>query len=93
MVLSRCLAWSHHISSLITINNDREQRTKEHPRTPDVHRKCSKRAWDGLMKIWRRELHKYDPASAAGEASDEVSLDDVGLDIDLGDELDFDLDE
>ena len=45
------------------------------------------------MKIWRRELHKYDPASAAGEASDEVSLDDVGLDIDLGDELDFDLDE
>ena len=74
--------------NLLEINS--EQRTKEQPRTPDVHRKCSKRAWDGLMKIWRRELHKYDPASAAGEASEEVALDDdAGLDIDLDDELDY----
>jgi hypothetical protein len=53
---------NNYIIIIIIIIIIRDQRTKEHPRTPDCQRKQSKRAWDGLLKIWRRSLHKYDPA-------------------------------
>jgi len=36
----------------------------EHPRTPDVARKCSKRSFDGTIRKWRRMLHKYDPTGS-----------------------------
>lgn len=39
----------------------REQRTKEHPRTPPKHIKYSRRAWDGLVRVWRKKLHVFDP--------------------------------
>jgi hypothetical protein len=42
----------------------RESRTKEHPRTPDIHRKHTKRGFDGLVRLWRVALHKYDPEPA-----------------------------
>ncbi|KAJ3275323.1 Oocyte-specific histone RNA stem-loop-binding protein 2 [Terramyces sp. JEL0728] len=32
-----------------------------HPETPDKYSKCSKRAWDGLVRSWRRKLHLWDP--------------------------------
>lgn len=32
----------------------------EHPKTPPMHLKYSRRAWDGLIKIWRKKLHEYD---------------------------------
>uniref|UniRef100_A0A182QLG1 Histone RNA hairpin-binding protein RNA-binding domain-containing protein n=1 Tax=Anopheles farauti TaxID=69004 RepID=A0A182QLG1_9DIPT len=38
-------------------------RTNEHPRTPQKHMKYSRRAWDGLVKIWRKQLHCFDPNS------------------------------
>eukprot|EP00123_Amoebidium_parasiticum_P006133 comp17173_c0_seq1/m.16035 comp17173_c0_seq1/g.16035 ORF comp17173_c0_seq1/g.16035 comp17173_c0_seq1/m.16035 type:complete len:335 (-) comp17173_c0_seq1:236-1240(-) len=38
-----------------------QRRGPEQPHTPDKHRFMSKRAWDGLIKVWRRILHKYDP--------------------------------
>lgn len=34
--------------------------THEHPRTPDPYELQSKRAFDGRIKIWRKELHKWD---------------------------------
>ena len=42
-----------------------EQRRKKggkclDPCTPDVNQKISKRAFDGQIKAWRRDLHKYD---------------------------------
>lgn len=39
----------------------RDKRTKEHPKTPPKHIKYSRRAWDGLVKVWRKELHCFDP--------------------------------
>ena len=33
----------------------------EHPRTPDITEKMSKRRWDGMIKVWRRTLHNWDP--------------------------------
>lgn len=39
----------------------RHARTKEHPATPQKHLKYSRRAWDGLIKVWRKKLHCFDP--------------------------------
>ena len=33
----------------------------EHPRTPDPYQMQSKRAFDGRIKKWRRELHRWEP--------------------------------
>jgi hypothetical protein len=38
----------------------KQLRPKTAPRTPDVHKKCSKRAFDGLVRQWRRHLHEWD---------------------------------
>lgn len=39
----------------------RDKRTKDHPKTPPKHIKYSRRAWDGLVKVWRKQLHCFDP--------------------------------
>jgi hypothetical protein len=39
----------------------RHERKGEDPQTPDVRTKCSKRCFDGLLRSWRRRLHRYDP--------------------------------
>lgn len=39
----------------------RSMRVREDPWTPDKTRKYSRRAWDGLIRAWRRKLHKFDP--------------------------------
>jgi len=44
----------------------KDKRRKEHPRTPRKEQICSKRSWDGQVKKWRRELHKWDPATDSG---------------------------
>ena len=38
------------------------------PVTPDVHQSCSKRAFDGQVRKWRRMLHAWDPPGAEGDA-------------------------
>jgi len=37
------------------------ERQREHPKTPRKNQACSKRSWDGQIKKWRRDLHKWDP--------------------------------
>ncbi|CAH1389065.1 unnamed protein product [Nezara viridula] len=44
----------------------KEARKKMHPRTPPLHLKFSRRAWDGLIKVWRQRLHFWDPPSEGG---------------------------
>lgn len=45
----------------------KHRRPKEVPRTPDVHKKCSKRAFDGLVRVWRRRLHEWDMPEGGDE--------------------------
>jgi len=64
----------------------KDKRLKEHPRTPDKYQVCSKRAWDGQVRKWRRQLHAYDPE---GELSDDdAEIIDQNEQQDLIDQLD-----
>ncbi|CAF1208573.1 unnamed protein product, partial [Didymodactylos carnosus] len=38
----------------------RKNREPDHPKTPCKYKKCSRRAFDGMIKIWRRRLHMFD---------------------------------
>ena len=50
----------------------KHRRTLTDPRTPDVGAAASKRAWDGIYKVWRRQLHAYDPEGGRASATDVV---------------------
>eukprot|EP01123_Difflugia_compressa_P012427 TRINITY_DN52_c0_g1_i23.p1 TRINITY_DN52_c0_g1~~TRINITY_DN52_c0_g1_i23.p1 ORF type:complete len:658 (-),score=168.99 TRINITY_DN52_c0_g1_i23:170-2143(-) len=42
-----------------------ESRDLEQPKTPRKAQCCSKRSWDGQVKKWRRDLHRWDPTDHA----------------------------
>jgi hypothetical protein len=48
---------------VLSIKYDRDKRTKKHPQTPPKHIKYSRRAWDGIVRVWRQSLHFWDPPS------------------------------
>ncbi|XP_036322755.1 histone RNA hairpin-binding protein [Rhagoletis pomonella] len=52
------------------------KRNRSHPRTPDKYGKYSRRTFDGLIKVWRKQLHYYDPEPAAGTANGGADDDD-----------------
>lgn len=39
----------------------KEKRTREHPKTPPKYIKYSRRGWDGMVRLWRKQLHHWDP--------------------------------
>lgn len=58
--------WFHLIAStflMLRIKFFRKERTPDHPWTPDKYTICSTRSWQGVMRIWRRKLHYWDPSS------------------------------
>ena len=42
------------------------------PMTPDVRQSCSKRAFDGQVRKWRRMLHEWDPEGEGGAGAGEA---------------------
>lgn len=54
---------------LLKMNIFRNQRLKDHPRTPDKNRKYSRRAFDGQIRVWKKALHLFDSEANLGESS------------------------
>lgn len=48
----------------------------------------SKRSWDGIVRVWRRQLHKFDPPKDDNEEELE-ELEDIDVDLNI----EFDLNE
>lgn len=61
-------------------------RQKGDPTTPDKFQSCSKRSWDGQIRVWRRQLHLWDDftreekENIQSDSSDfEVQLDEMSI--------------
>ncbi|XP_054260482.1 histone RNA hairpin-binding protein isoform X2 [Macrosteles quadrilineatus] len=52
----------------------KHKRHRKHPQTPPRHVKYSRRAWDGLIRQWRQQLHFWDPPSQGGGNIDDLDL-------------------
>lgn len=45
-------------------------RKRNEPQTPNKHIKYSRRAFDGMIKSWRKRLHKFDPIDTNEKETD-----------------------
>lgn len=65
----------------------KRERASDEPKTPNIHKKCSKRSWDGQVRKWRKQLHAFDdPASTT--AMDEQDKDEDDKDSEETSQLD-----
>jgi hypothetical protein len=63
--------YDRYLSAVPRAQRNLAEREASHPVTPDISRKCSKRAFDGVVKKWRRQLHQFwDPPGTATSAGD-----------------------
>lgn len=60
-------------------NVARVERTDLHPKTPPPELKRSTRSWQGMLRVWRRKLHYWDPVEPA-KGTKEEKLDDGSQD-------------
>jgi hypothetical protein len=64
----------------------KHQRTRYQPVTPDKFRKMPRRSWDNLIKMWRRQLHQYDPTDGEDQ---ETELSDILSDMSFDSKITF----
>jgi hypothetical protein len=55
---------------IVIVDLNRHKRTRDHPKTPPKHLKYSRRAWEGLIKSWRKKLHTFDPSNEDNDVQD-----------------------
>ncbi|KZS18724.1 putative Histone RNA hairpin-binding protein [Daphnia magna] len=80
------IAYDNYIKAI-----PKNQRTKEHPQTPNKYKKYSRRGWDGSIRVWRQKLHVFDnDDSKEKECAAVGSVDDAEIEGAL-DFLPFDL--
>lgn len=60
----------------------RNKRTKDHPWTPPKQFKYSRRAFDGLIKVWRTKLHCFDPPNYKATNDNHADVGSSGSDCD-----------
>ena len=64
-----------YVNYLQLVPKNRRDRSdpEKHPRTPNPRKKMSKRAFDGIVRAWRRHLHQFDEPSRAGIDGNETT--------------------
>jgi histone RNA hairpin-binding protein len=53
-------AYAKYIKQVPKHCRDEKRKLLDHPVTPNIRFKCSKRCFDGLVSAWRRRLHEWD---------------------------------
>lgn len=51
---------NHVLHEMMAVVRNKRKNSVIHPRTPNPYDDVSKRCFDGQIKAWRRELHKWD---------------------------------
>lgn len=59
------LSYSHYLKKV-----PKHKRCAWHPVTPPKYLKCSRRTWDGMVRVWRKKLHDWDPPASISESLD-----------------------
>ena len=64
-----------YVNYLKLVPKNRRDRSdpEKHPRTPNPRKKMSKRAFDGIVRAWRRRLHQFDEPLEAGADGKETT--------------------